>query len=192
MKYYIDITLIPYPEASLYFLWQKVYQQIHFALVEVQEKGKVNVGVAFPEYDNHKLHLGNRLRLFAEKKRYLMRLNLDFFLDGLTDYIQISETKHVPEKITGHVFFKRVQTKSNNERLARRRAKRKGISYLQALADLNEREETFIKTPFIQMKSHSSGQTYRLMISRQQTDIVPTTYEFSTYGLSNITPVPIF
>ncbi len=192
MKYYIDITLLPYPETSLYFLWQKVYRQIHLALVAIQQKGKVSVGAAFPEYDASTLQLGNKLRLFAEKKTYLQKLDLNRLLDGLNDYIQVSDIQQVPAKITGHVFYSRIQTKSSNERLARRSAKRKGISYQQALARLSEREETFSKTPFIRMQSHSTGQTYRLMISRQQTETVPATYEFSTYGLSNKTPVPVF
>ncbi|MBL1422430.1 MAG: type I-F CRISPR-associated endoribonuclease Cas6/Csy4, partial [Alphaproteobacteria bacterium] len=34
MKYYLDITILPDEEANLGFLWHKVYQQIHIALVE--------------------------------------------------------------------------------------------------------------------------------------------------------------
>ena len=80
MKYYIDITFLPVSEILLYFLWQKVYQQIHFALAGVEKKGKVNIGVAFPGYDSEKLHLGNKLRLFVVDKRNLKKLKLKSYL----------------------------------------------------------------------------------------------------------------
>jgi len=39
MKWYIDLTLLPESEIPIYFLWEKVYQQLHLALVEQQENG---------------------------------------------------------------------------------------------------------------------------------------------------------
>ncbi len=59
MKHYIDIILLPDPEIPLYFLWEKVYQQLHLALVEIKEPdNKVKVGVAFPQYDEQQHQLG--------------------------------------------------------------------------------------------------------------------------------------
>lgn len=51
MKYFIDITLLPGPEVPLHFLWQKVYQHIHQAFVEINHNGKICIGASFPEYD---------------------------------------------------------------------------------------------------------------------------------------------
>ena len=51
MKNYIEITLLPSAEITLSFLWEKLYQQLHLALVEIQDSDKsVSVGVSFPKY----------------------------------------------------------------------------------------------------------------------------------------------
>ena len=34
MNYYREITILPNADISFYFIWQKLYQQIHLALVE--------------------------------------------------------------------------------------------------------------------------------------------------------------
>jgi len=156
------------------------------------KKGRINIGIAFPGYNAEKLHLGNKLRLFAIEKSKLETLNLGSFLTKLTDYILITDVEHVPEKVAGHAFFKRVQPKSNNERLARRRAKRKEIDYLQARAHFNGRAESFSSVPFIRMKSHSTGKAYRLMISRQQAENFSMDADFNAYGLSSRSAVPLF
>ena len=58
MNYYQDITLLPDADIGLYFLWQKVYQQIHLALVENKSADNASaIGVAFPEYNVDKHHL---------------------------------------------------------------------------------------------------------------------------------------
>ena len=67
MKYYQEISLLPNVDIGLYFLWQKVFQQIHLALVENKGTEKAGeVGVAFPEYNANKFSLGTKLRLLAE------------------------------------------------------------------------------------------------------------------------------
>jgi CRISPR-associated endonuclease Csy4 len=192
MKCYIDITLLPGPEIPLYFLWEKVYQQLHLALVENQENGKVKVGVAFPKYDGEKRHLGDKLRLLAADSEILRKLNLETSLARLSDYIHITQIREVPGKIDGHAFFKRIQLKSNNERLIRRRAKRQGISYEQAASHFEGRKENYSSAPFIHIKSHSTGKRYRLIIQREQAEIATSEAGFSTYGLSNRSSVPLF
>ncbi|MCL7421367.1 MAG: type I-F CRISPR-associated endoribonuclease Cas6/Csy4 [Methylobacter sp.] len=192
MKYYIDITLLPGPEIPLYFLWEKVYQQLHLAFVENQEEGKIRVGVAFPKYDKEKLHLGNKLRLLATDSEILRKLNLDMALARLVDYVHITQIREVPEKIDGYAFFKRIQLKSSNERLIRRRAKRQGISYEQAASYFEGRKENYSIAPFIHIKSHSTGKRYRLIIEREDTVIASSEAVFSTYGLSNRSTVPLF
>ena len=88
MKYYQEIRLLADAEASLGFLWQKIYQQIHLALAEnkvgehesaiglsfpgyyvPKEKGKKQQGKGFP--------LGDKIRLFANSKEELEKLELE-------------------------------------------------------------------------------------------------------------------
>ena len=40
MDYYQEITLIDQAEISPYFLWSKIYMQLHFALVEMKDQYK--------------------------------------------------------------------------------------------------------------------------------------------------------
>ncbi len=192
MKFYIEITLLPSTEIPLYFLWEKVYQQIHLALVEVKNAdGLVTIGGAFPEYSARKKHLGNKLRLFAESEDELINLNMEKWLSRLTDYVHITKTRSVPEP-EGFALFKRAQPKSSVERLARRKAKREGISFGEAMRVLQSFEERSSDLPYIHIKSLSSAKRYRLMISYMETDKKPEGGLFSTYGLSSQSSVPIF
>jgi CRISPR-associated endonuclease Csy4 len=193
MKSYLEITLLPSVEIPVYFLWEKVYQQIHLALVEIQDvEGKVKVGSSFPEYDAEQHQLGRKLRLLAESSKELEDLNILKSLSRLTDYVHITRIRDVPKNITDYAFFKRIQTKSSNARLAKRKAKREGISYGQALQILDKHKEQTSKAPYINIKSLSSDKRYRLMIDCVSTEQSCNTKSFSTYGLSAKSCVPIF
>lgn len=193
MKCYLDLTLLPNPEIPLYFLWEKTYQQLHLALVEIQdETGKVAVGVSFPEYDEQTHQLGNKLRLLARAEATLERLNIQQWMSRLSDYIHITGIREIPGTVHGHACFKRLQPKSSNPRLARRKAKREGIRYEQALSSLSKRSEQTSNVPYIHIKSQSSGKQYRLMIDRVETDQSGHDMDFSTYGLSTKCSVPLF
>ncbi|MBL4903685.1 MAG: type I-F CRISPR-associated endoribonuclease Cas6/Csy4 [Desulfocapsa sp.] len=194
MKCYIEITLLPGIEIPIYFLWEKVYQQLHLALVEIQDdNGVVRVGVSFPEYDEKKYQLGCKLRLFAPSKKDLEALNIHKWLSRLTDYIHVTSIREVPGKPAGYAFFKRIQTKSSNTRLARRKAKREGISYEDAFSSLSKRREQISKVPYLHFKSLSTDKRYRLMIACVETEQRNSHGDvFSTYGLSAKSPVPMF
>ena len=193
MKCYIDITLLPNPEIPLYFIWQKVYQQLHLAMVEIQDAdGKVAVGVAFPEYDEGKRQLGSKLRLLATSQALLEQLNIQQWMSRLSDYIHITSIREIPDSVRGYAFYKRIQPKSSNARLARRKAKREGISYEQALSNLGNRDEQFSKAPYIQTKSHSSDKKYRLIVGCYEAAQSRDEGGFSTYGLSLKSTVPLF
>jgi len=193
MKYYLDITLLPSADIPLYFLWEKVYQQLHLALVNIrQPDGRVAVGVSFPEYDVEKFQLGSKLRVFSPSQAELENLNLQSWLSRLSDYVHLTRIRPVPEAICGYACFKRIQTKSNNDRLARRKAKREGMSYQQAQAFYKEYKEKYSRAPYIQMKSQSSGEQYRLMIAQIDMKESSAIKKFSTYGLSTESAIPVF
>jgi CRISPR-associated endonuclease Csy4 len=197
MQYYIEITLLPSADIEHYFLWEKVYQQLHLALVERQQVDKtVPIGVSFPEYcQQHKtmFQLGAKLRLFATSSATLDELKITKWLSRLTDYVQITSLREVPNnKIVGYAYFKRVQLKNNTARLARRRASRHGISYDTALAFFETRKKRVSRTAFIHIKSHSSGQKFQLHIEKVDADKATNHPYFSTYGLSSEATVPLF
>lgn len=192
MKCYQEITLLPSADIALYFLWEKMYQQLHLALVENQDNdGKVDVGVSFPEYNSKQYELGSKLMLVSFSIEKLESLNINKWLSRLNDYLHITTIREVPENIDGYVFFKRIQPKINNARLARRMAKRKDISYEQALSHFESRAEQMTKLPYINMKSHSSDNKFRLFIEKldSENQVVGT---FNSYGLSKSATVPWF
>ncbi len=193
MECYIEITLLPSGDITPYFLWEKVYQQIHLALVEVQDANKkVEIGVAFPEYNSEKNYLGSKLRLFSPSNEVLENLKITEWLSRLTDYVHITKIRDVPKKVEKYACFKRVQLKNNSMSLARRKAKRMSMSIEQAIACFNGNKESNIKAPFINVKSLSSDKKYRLMIVRTDVENSQIRDGFSTYGLSSRSSVPVF
>ncbi|MGV6816717.1 MAG: type I-F CRISPR-associated endoribonuclease Cas6/Csy4 [Thiotrichales bacterium] len=197
MKSYVDITLLPDADIALYFLWSKVYQQIHLALVEAQDDNNtVKFGVAFPEYEydeqNHKYTLGSKLRVFAPSENDLQALGLRKWLARLSDYVHLTQVRAVPEHVDHYAFFKRLQPKNNFARLARRKARFSGISFDEAMAYYKDRKEVYSQTPFVRIRSLSSDNQYRLLIAKEEIDSPGPTRGFSTYGLSASSAVPLF
>jgi CRISPR-associated endonuclease Csy4 len=195
MKYYIDIKLLTDSEITLGFIWKKLYAQIHLALVEVSDDNSlVSIGLSFPKYTEDRF-LGDTLRLFAPTQDALEALNLNQWIGRFLDYLTISEIKEVPSSITKFVSFRRKQFKINIERLARRQAKRKGISFEEALKNYENFDEEEKKKenrlPYINVKSLSSDREMKLFIKRSELKEQKTGL-FSTYGLSSESTVPWF
>lgn len=196
MKYYVDITLLPSDDIGIHFLWQKLYQQVHLALVEAQATTKnASIAACFPEYraskGKSKAFLGNKLRLLAQSQEVINQLNIEKWLNRLSDYIHIKETKAVPADITSYAQFSRYQPKAPKERLARRRAKKHQQDYETALAHYADMDETKTKLPFIQLASLSSDNRFNLYIKHEPVDTL-IDQGFSPYGLSPKSSIPMF
>jgi CRISPR-associated endonuclease Csy4 len=192
MNHYQEITLQPDADIGLHFLWEKVYRQIHLGLVEMQDgNGKVPIGIALPGYHADKHQLGDKLRLLAETEAQLERFNAKQWLSRLGDYVHLTGIRNVPERIQTHACYYRIQLKTSNARLARRKAKRENISVEQALAALEKFPEQRSNAPYIQIKSLSNGERFRLFISYVEVT-EPVNAGFNVYGLSRHSSVPIF
>lgn len=204
MQYYTEITLIPDEEVSLNFIWSKLYTQLHIALATVKDlNNQVNIGVSFPQYiyqlkDADKIFrisLGKKLRVFAATEAILKELNLTKWFERISDYVHMTSIKAVPENIKGYSIYKRVQVKSNAERLARHRVKRGDIGYDEALA--RYRNVIMITDlPYIHMLSLSTSKDgdqkhFKLFIEKQKAE-KSEQQVFSTYGLSSVSTVPEF
>ncbi len=193
MNYYIDITLLPGADVGLFFLWEKVYQQVHLALVSIKDqKQRTPIGVVFPEYNVKKNYLGQKLRLFSPDSKTFEQLNLQKWLGCLADYVHLTSIKNVPGSVEEYVCCCRVRLKTNQERLARRKAKRSNISFEEALAALNGFEEKRTDLPYIQMTSQETGQRFRLFIEQKSVDVSSISKGFSCYGLSAEAALPKF
>lgn len=191
MKKYVEITLLPDAEIPIYFLWAKLYQQLHLAFVEsADDEGRIKVGVSFPKYCAEKRWLGDKLRMFAESESQLEALNLGKWLARINDYVHIRGVKNVPDNVDGYALFKRLNDKSNKEKLARRRAKRLGVSLDEALnyfyqnEDREQPQKEVVGYPFISMTSLSSGNKFPVTIVREKVDSLVFADGFNTYGFS--------
>jgi CRISPR-associated endonuclease Csy4 len=196
MKYYLEINLLKQAEISMYFVWSKVFTQLHLAFVECKDQDdKIPIGISFPDYmfDSEKEFgmLGSKIRLFADDKMALIKLDLSKWLNRLQDYLQLSDIQEVPQNmVKEYAVFSRKQIKSNPERLARRRAKKDpSISFQEALKRYQKSDSTNL--PYIQVNSLSSSNSFRLFVERKISE-TENKGCFSCYGLSNNVTVPIF
>ncbi|MGZ8159536.1 MAG: type I-F CRISPR-associated endoribonuclease Cas6/Csy4 [Methylobacter sp.] len=192
MNHYQDITLLPDAEIGLHFVWEKVYQQIHLGLVEMQDSnGKLPIGIALPAYNADQHQLGNKLRLLAETEAELQRFNAQQWLSRLSDYVHLTGIRNVPGRIQTHASYFRIQPKSSNARLARRKAQRENSSVEQALAALENIQEQRSDAPYVWVKSQSSGERFRLFIGYVEVS-ESGSKGFNAYGLSRQSSVPVF
>jgi CRISPR-associated endonuclease Csy4 len=211
MKHYLEITLLPNNELNLLNLWSGVFQQIHLGLVEMQDaENSVPIGLSLPEYKMGERFgiLGGKLRLFAPDEPALARFDAVKWLSRLSDYVHCTRIRTVPEKLAGHATYKRVQPKTNPQRLARRYAKRHNLDLDSALngtvtlraeggaghptafryCDMPKPE---LGLPYIRLKSLSGGQSFCLWIEKTAA-AQPKAGGFSCYGLSAAATVPEF
>lgn len=193
MKVFIDITLLPSDDIGHHFLWEKVFQQVHLALVEVKDtNGHSPVGISFPEFNGDKNRLGRKLRLFAQDEIIFSQLNIEHWLARLKDYVHIKNVQSVPEDIEQFIRFRRYQPKSNVERIARRAAKRQSISYAQAMEEKSSLQPVMTDAPYVWMKSLGNANRFRLFLRAERVDSAEEKGGFSTYGLSTGGVLPEF
>ena len=196
--YYQEIILHDDTEISLGFLWGKMYGIVHDKLVSIQnDEGKTPVGAAFPDYGSKKFPLGNRLRLFSPDTKTLEKLSLGRSFENMADYVEVSNILQTPTE-HGYAIFSRKQFKKTNpERLARRYAKRHGVSLEEAMRKyevLEEKSEKIVeenRLPYVNLHSASTGQRYKLFIDKKETNESSGGW-FKTYGLGSGAAVPDF
>ncbi|GKS68083.1 type I-F CRISPR-associated endoribonuclease Cas6/Csy4 [Nitrosomonas sp. PY1] len=214
MKCYQEITLISNADINRHFLWSKTFQQIHLGLVEAQDVQKrVSIGLSIPEYKMGEKFgvLGSKLRLFAPDEATLIQFDADKRLNRLSDYVHCTSIRPVPSTVKGYAVYQREQPKTGKERLARRYAKRHNLDYETAfnhkvelcakhdnaiecermLMSYSEMPHKIITTPFIRLKSLSSGNTFCLWIKKRKIES-SVSGTFTTYGLSSAASVPEF
>lgn len=192
MKAYLEITLLPDVDISLNFLLQKVYQQLHLKFVEMKnENGLQPVGISFPKYDAGANTLGDKIRLFAHDAAILEQFNAKQTLRKLSDYVHVTSIRDVPTNVKTFGCFQRLQLKTSNLRLARRKAKRENVDVEIALLKLERFNESRTTAPFVVIKSISNGEMFRLFVvyNEQAND---NSGGFGMYGLSGKSSIPVF
>lgn len=184
MTHYIEIKLLPDQEFSHGLLMNALFAKFHRALVEI---GHGQVGVSFPRA--HKT-LGDSIRLHGSQGvlEQLMEIK---WMKGLSDYTSTTAITAVPESCK-HRVVRRVQAKSSVERMYRRSVKKGWLSVEEAEAKMNTVQEQQLKLPYMQLKSGSTGQSFRLFIQQGKIVDVPVAGSFSAYALSDAATIPWF
>lgn len=205
MKYYQEITLID-GDKSLYQLWSDLYTQLHIALVELKNThGLENVGVSFPNYkyeqkENGKefSFLGNKLRIFSDKKETLELLDINTkilelnqrqdYEDNADDYFHTKSVRLVPENVDSYLVVSRYRHTPLNKQVANYLAhsKQQGreVSESEAIEHCKQHKQSGRKNyPFINLKSIDNGQNFKLSIKQTLVDEA-SIGSFNTYGLN--------
>lgn len=187
MDYYLEIQLQPDPDFVPDMLMNALFSKLHKALVE---NPQLTVAVSFPEYSLSPRGLGSCLRLHG-KQQDLESLQGTTWLTGMRDHVAYQGIQAAPSNAK-QVLVKRVQSKSNIERLVRRNAKRKNTSEEEARTNYQAVEPKTLRLPFVNLNSQSSGQKFSLFIKQSKPQENPQAGEFNRYGLSQTATVPWF
>ena len=190
LNYFQEITIIPDPDIAPYFIWGKLFTQLHIALADVKNNHKIDaIGISFPDYhyddkNEQSSKLGLKLRVFAPNQKILETLNLDNWLSRLTDYVHVKGIKDVPrDKIMGYVSVHRYRFKPI-EVQAQTLADKLKVSYEEAMAIVVKRKAE-LKLPFIRMFSESNKTHYPLQILQQPSE-EDVTGGFNVYGMNGM------
>ncbi|MFW2176947.1 MULTISPECIES: type I-F CRISPR-associated endoribonuclease Cas6/Csy4 [unclassified Moraxella] len=189
MKFYQELTIIPEPEIPPYVMWSKIFTQLHIAFADVKNNHGIDtIGVSFPNYQFTEKQgktfatLGYKLRIFAPTEQELQTLNLDKWLERLTDYVHIKRIQAVP-KPHGFVVVKRYRYKDFDKKVAEF-AEFKGISQEDALTHCREHKRPIKHYPFISLKSETNQSDYKLSIVQESANSEKVG-SFNTYGINN-------
>ncbi|PWC15763.1 type I-F CRISPR-associated endoribonuclease Cas6/Csy4 [Brenneria roseae subsp. americana] len=184
MDHYIDIRVLPDLEFKAPQLLNALFAKLHRALGLLADG---SIGVSFPEVGKT---LGECLRLHGTATA-LSTLEQTGWLKGLRDYTRISELQAVPDGVKFRTV-RRVQVKSSAERLRRRSVNKGWLTAAEAAVRIPDAVEKRSKLPFVQLKSLSSGQMFRLFVEHGPLQDIPVAGHFSFYGLSTETTIPWF
>ena len=207
MKYYLDITILPDAEANLGFLWQKVFQQVHIALVDNKVgEWESAVAISVVGYGDKDFPLGDKLRLFSANEAQLHKINIGKWLSRLTDYCHVSSVKSVPESVNQFARFKQKRVKGEGRlesqmvKKAKHIAEKFNVNYDKCLAELKAKSQ-FNKSPlpFIHVESQETkkrlgneGQSIFPLFIERELCSQAVAGKFDCYGLSKTATVPWF
>ncbi|CNH98488.1 type I-F CRISPR-associated endoribonuclease Cas6/Csy4 [Yersinia pekkanenii] len=184
MDHYLDIRVLSDPEFSAQALLEALFAKLHRALVATTQG---RVGVSFPGAGKT---LGSQLRVHG-RQCDLVELQSAGWLKGLRDYCECSEIFPIPAVVKYRVI-RRVQVKSNVERLRRRSVSKGWLTEEEARLRIPDSHEQQCNLPFLRLKSLSSAQHFLLFVEQGKLQETPVTGVFSAYGLSTNTTIPWF
>ena len=185
MNYYLEIKVLPDPEFKETVLMNALFAKLHRALVNIKSEA---IGISFSRLNEKSL--GNILRLHGAEKE-LKHLDETNWLKGLRDYTICSELQPAPNSAKYRIV-KRVQAKSNIERLKRRSIKKGWLTKQEADQKYSNNSGQNLDLPYLQLRSSSTSQSFKLFIAYGELLEKPIAGKFNAYGLSNQGTIPWF
>jgi CRISPR-associated endonuclease Csy4 len=179
MLQYIEIKLLPDPEFPPVVLMNALYGKLHRLLTTLDA---CDIGVGFPDVESAGGTLGLRLRLFGEAATFARIADTDW-MKGMRDHCSVSSATDVPDDCM-HRVVRRIQVKSNPERLRRRMAKRKAVSLAAAAEAIPDKVAQQSNLPYVKIRSQSTGQIFPIFIEHGPLLATPVTGRYNAYGLS--------
>lgn len=187
MDHHIDIDIRSDPEFPAHQLMGALYAKLHRVLVA---QNTIGIGVSFPGSGSQAPHLGTRLRLHGNLAA-LSALMANNWMAGMRDHVTLTSPTRVPETAK-HCVVRRVQVKSSTERLRRRLMRRHDIDVQEALQRIPDEVAHLSKLPYVQLRSTSTGQTFRLFIDHGPAQPHAIGGTFNAFGLSQGATIPWF
>lgn len=187
MGHYIDIDVQPDPEFPVHQLMAALYAKLHRALVA---QNSSRIGVSFPGFGRNGPLLGKRLRLHGELAALSALLASDW-LAGMRDHVALTPPTRVPD-IAQHRVVRRVQVKSSPGRLRRRLMRRHDLTEQEAQQRIPDEVACLTNLPFVQLRSTSTGQSFRLFVDHGPVQSNAVAGDFNAYGLSQVATIPWF
>lgn len=187
MDHYVDLKLLPDPEIVQPHLMGALFSKLHLTLVAQRSE---HIGISFPAVQEAPPWLGDRLRLHGSQAD-LTAMMVSPWLAGMRDHVQASAVLPVPTTARYRVVS-RVQAKSNPDRLRRRQMRRHGIDAAEALARVPDTVAERLDLPYVQLRSLSTVQSFKLFIRHGALQDAASPGVFGAYGLSPTATVPWF
>ena len=187
MTHFTELLVLRDPDFPEYQLVASLYSKLHRALAA---RTSIQIAVSFPGYSLSPLQLGDRMRLIGTPIDLEPMAALDW-LGGMRSFVTVGAIQEVPVYAT-HRSLRRVQAKSNPERVRRRQMRRHGITTEEARLRIPDASAEKLRLPYVQLSSSSTGQQFRLFLKLGSPAPTAVAGNFNAFGLSSTATIPIF
>lgn len=175
MRHYLEVKAKPSADLAPEIIISQVFSLCHLEMVRLKADG---IGVSFPLADKS---LGDVMRIHGGQ------LELESIAEkcaSLLDYCRISPCREVPGDCAWRTV-RRVQPAMSGAKV-RRLVKRGSITEQDATERLENPTE--LAHPYLQLRSSSTQQNFRIFVSQVPTDVPHETQKFNSYGLGGSVP----
>lgn len=187
MDHFVNLKLRPDPEIAQPHLMGALFSKLHLALVAQRSE---HIGISLPAMRDSPRCLGDHLRLHGNQDD-LVAMMATPWLASMRDHVEVSAVLPVPANACFRVVS-RVQAKSNPDRLRRRLMRRHSIDAAEALARVPDTAAERLDLPYVQLRSLSTVQSFKLFIRQGALQDAASPGVFGVYGLSRTATVPWF